>query len=160
MGTNRTINDEIIDIFNSEIEKQALPTHCTIIKVYDNNYADVSSDVYGSLIYVKVYGDYALGDKGILLFLNNDFSFPIVITGASNTDVTSLIESIAEINENLSNKSDIGHTHDYDTLNNIPSDFNPSQHIHNVDEVIGIENFWDSDLDLLLIILTDKINGT
>ncbi len=102
--SNRTINDEIIDIFNSEMEKTAFPSYCTITKIYDNNHADIHSDVYGSLVYVKVYGDYGLGDKGILLFLDNDFSAPVVITGANNSDITDLISIISDLVNNFSNK--------------------------------------------------------
>ena len=79
--TNRTINDEIIDIVSHEIDKIAFPTECIFIKKYDDNHADIESIVYGSISYVKVYGDYELGDKGILLFLNNDLSKPVAITG-------------------------------------------------------------------------------
>lgn len=78
--TNRTINDEIIDIITHELNKIAFPSECEVIKIYGDNHADVKSDVYGSINYVKIYGSCSLGDKGILLFLNNDLSNPCMIS--------------------------------------------------------------------------------
>lgn len=100
----RTINDEIIDIFNSEIEKLAFPTECIITKVYENNYADVKTDLFGEITYLKVFGDYSLGDKALLLFLNNDYNSRVVITGANNSDVTTLIAIITDLINNFKYK--------------------------------------------------------
>lgn len=77
---NRTINDEIIDIVIHEIDKIAFPSECKITKIYNDSHVDIESDAYGSIYYVKVYGTYELGDNGLLLFLNNDITKPVVIT--------------------------------------------------------------------------------
>jgi len=100
---NRTINDEISDIVTHEINNIAFLTDCTFTKKYSDNHADIESTVYGSISYVKVYGSFDLGDNGILLFLNNDFSNPIAIAGFDNSDIIQLME---EINELKANKVD------------------------------------------------------
>ena len=100
---NRTINDEITDIVTHEINNIAFLTDCTFTKKYGDGHADIESTVYGSISYVKVYGSFDLGDNGILLFLNNDFSNPIAIGGFDNSDIMQLME---EINELKTNKVD------------------------------------------------------
>ena len=92
--TNRTINDEIVDIVTHEIKNIAFMTDCTFTKKYVDNYADIESNVYGSIRYVKVIGDYEEGDKGILLFLNNDLSNRIALAEFNNGDIDDLIIEI------------------------------------------------------------------
>ena len=97
----RTINDEITDIVSYEIKNIPFPTECTITKIYEDNHADIESAVYGSLSYVELFGLSEIGDKGILLFLNNELSSPVVVTGVNNSIISRLYETIDDLYNKL-----------------------------------------------------------
>ena len=106
---NRTINDEIQDQINDTIQKQPYPTEAKIIKTYPNNYADIETDDYWKINYVKVYGECELGTTGILLFLHNSYDYRAVITSNTIQDYTTLLNIITELEQRvtiLENKGD------------------------------------------------------
>ena len=83
------------------IDKIAYPTECTVIKTYDNQHADINSNTYGTLTHIPLYGNAEKGDKGILIFLENDYNKPVIITGALHTDYTTLLTIIQELTEKI-----------------------------------------------------------
>ena len=98
---NRTINDEIQDQINHTLRKQPYPTEAKITRVYPNNYADITTDDYGKISYVKVYGECELGTTGILLFLHNSYDYRAVITNNTIQDYTTLLNIITSLEERI-----------------------------------------------------------
>ena len=98
---NRTINDEIQDQINHTLQNQPYPTEAKIIRVYPNNYADIQTDDYGKISYVKVYGECELGTMGILFFLHNSYDYRAVITNTTLQDYTTLLNIITSLEERI-----------------------------------------------------------
>lgn len=98
---NRTINDEIQDQIDDTIRKQPYPTEAKIVKTYPNNYADIQTDDYGKITYIKVYGECELGTMGILFFLHNSFSYRVVLTNNTIQDYTTLLNIIADLEQRI-----------------------------------------------------------
>lgn len=99
---NRTINDEIQDQINHTIQQQPYPTLAKIVKTYPDNYADIYTDDFGKITYIKVYGECELETRGILFFLHNNFQDRAVITGQTIQDYTTLLSIITDLNERIS----------------------------------------------------------
>ena len=55
--------------------------------------------------------------------------------------------------------SDVAISGDYNDLINIPTEFSPSPHYHNTGEITNFEGNVDSNMELMLIKLTDNIIG-
>ena len=98
---NRTINDEIQDQIDDTLRKQPYPTEAKIVRVYPNNYADIQTDDYGTITYVKVYGECELGTTGILFFLHNSYDYRAVITNTTLQDYTTLLSIITSLEERI-----------------------------------------------------------
>ena len=82
--SNKTLADQIVIIAKDEIGKLPVSQYCTIIKTYENGYADIRiTNTQDIIEYVKCIGDNTLGINGILTFLNGDFNNPIIITDNS-----------------------------------------------------------------------------
>ena len=77
---NRTINDEIQDQIDNTIKSLAYPTLTTITHVYPNGYADIESEQYGLIQYVQCIGEATVDNPAVLIFLDNSFNKPIIIT--------------------------------------------------------------------------------
>ena len=103
MTENRTISDEIQDQINHTIQQQPYPTLARIIKTYPDNYADVMTDDFGKITYIKVFGECELETMGVLFFLHNNFKDRVVITGQTIQDYTTLLSIITDLNERISN---------------------------------------------------------
>ena len=100
---NRTISDEIQDQINHTIQQQPYPTLARIIKTYPDNYADVMTDDFGKITYIKIYGECELETTGVLFFLHNSFKDRVVITGQTIQDYTTLLSIITDLNERVNN---------------------------------------------------------
>ena len=99
---NRSINDEIQDQIDYTIRNQPYPTEAKIIRTYPNNYADIQTDDYGKISYVKVYGECELGTVGILFFLHNSYDYRVVMTNKTLEDYTTLLSIITNLEERIS----------------------------------------------------------
>ena len=97
----RTINDEIQDQIDHTIRNQPYPTEAKIIKTYPNNYADIQTDDYGKITYVKIYGECELGTTGILFFLHNSYDYRAVITSNTIQDYTTLLSIITDLEQRI-----------------------------------------------------------
>ena len=97
----RTINDEIQDQIDDTIRKQPYPTEAKIIKTFPDNYADIQTDDYGKITYVKIYGECELGTMGILFFLHNSFNYRVVLTNNTIQDYTTLLNIIADLEQRI-----------------------------------------------------------
>jgi len=98
---NRTINDEIQDQIDHTIRNQPYPTEAKIVRVYPNNYADIQTDDYGKINYVKVYGECELETIGILFFLHNSFNYKVVLTNNTIQDYTTLLSIITDLEQRI-----------------------------------------------------------
>ena len=98
---NRTINDEIQDQINASLQELPAPTTAKITRIYPDNYADIYTDDYGKITYVKVYGECQLDTMGILFFLHNNLNERAVITGQTIQDYTTLLSIISELSERI-----------------------------------------------------------
>ena len=94
--TERTMNDEIIIMIQSEINKLPQNTTCNIIKVYEDNHTDINSNRYGRLNYIETIGTPTINETAILIFLENDFQQPICIAN-NNTTINNLTQRINTI---------------------------------------------------------------
>lgn len=103
MTENRTISDEIQDQINHTIQQQPYPTLAKIVKTYPDNYADIQTDDYGKITYIKIYGECELETMGVLFFLHNNFKDRVVITGQTIQDYTTLLSIITDLNERVNN---------------------------------------------------------
>lgn len=103
MTENRTINDEIQDQINHTIQQQPYPTLAKIVKTYPDNYADIMTDDFGKITYIKIYGECELETMGVLFFLHNNFKDRVVITGQTIQDYTTLLSIITDLNERVNN---------------------------------------------------------
>lgn len=61
------------------INEQPAPTHCEIIKTYNDNHVDIKTEIYGNLKYIETIFPHEIGDKTILIFLNNNYDEKMVI---------------------------------------------------------------------------------
>lgn len=99
----RTINDEIQDQIDDTIKNLPTPTTAKITRTYPNNYADIYTDDYGTITYVKVYGECTIDTMGILFFLHNSYNDRAVITGQTIQDYTTLLNIVTDLNERINN---------------------------------------------------------
>ena len=76
---SRTLNDAISDLIASHINEQPSPIRCEITHIYEDGRVDVETEKYGLLKYLETIIPHAVGDKSVLLFLNNDINERIVI---------------------------------------------------------------------------------
>ena len=97
----RTINDEIQDQIDHTIQQQPYPTLAKIVKTYPDNYADIMTDDFGKIPYVRVFGECELDVMGVLFFLHNSFKNRVLITGQTIQDYTTLLTIIAELSEKV-----------------------------------------------------------
>ena len=63
----------------ANIRNQPHPVRCEITHVYENDRVDVETENYGLLKYLETITEHNIGDKSVLLFLNNDINDRIVI---------------------------------------------------------------------------------
>ena len=76
----KTINDAIQTQIDHTINTQPYPTLATITHVYQNGYADIETEQYGTIEYVQCIGKATTDNPAILIFLNNNYEKPIIIT--------------------------------------------------------------------------------
>lgn len=70
----RTLNTEVQILVKDEISKIAFPTECEITHVYTTGEVDIISTLYGEIHYIETYGKTPqIGDKGLLIFLENNY---------------------------------------------------------------------------------------
>ena len=75
MSEKRTLNDEVTILVKDEIQQIAFPTECEITHIYTDGKVDIISTLYGEIHYITTHGKTpVVGDKGILIFLDNDYS--------------------------------------------------------------------------------------
>ncbi|WP_296885161.1 hypothetical protein [uncultured Methanobrevibacter sp.] len=63
----------------NKIKEQPHPTPCTITHTYNDGRVDITTTRYGELKYIETITEHSIGDKTVLLFLNNDINERIVI---------------------------------------------------------------------------------
>ena len=61
------------------INEQPAPTTCEITKTYNDNHVDIKTETYGNLKYIESIISHEIGDKTILIFLNNNYNKKMVI---------------------------------------------------------------------------------
>ena len=76
--TDKTINHLIQTQIESTITQQPHPTHAKVTHVYPDGYTDIETQ-YGELKHIQTITTHEIGDKTILIFLDNDFTQRIVI---------------------------------------------------------------------------------
>ena len=76
---SRTLNDAISDLIKSHINDQPTPTLCTITHTYEDGRVEIQTDTYGEIKYLETITEHTIGDKSVLLFLNNDINERIII---------------------------------------------------------------------------------
>lgn len=101
MTENRSISEEIQTQIDHTIQNQPYPTEAKIVRVYPNNYADIQTDDYGQINYVRVYGECELGTVGILFFLHGSYDYRVVITSNALEDYTTLLNAITELEQRV-----------------------------------------------------------
>ncbi len=77
--TERTINDEIVTIVQSELNKLPVNQLCTVTKVYEDNSTNIRFEDGSVLHNVKTLGIPSVDDEALLVFLNNDLGSPVVL---------------------------------------------------------------------------------
>jgi len=75
------LDEQIAIIVKDEINQLPTPMRCTILKIYDDNFhVDVETE-NGVLRYVEtISNNLAVGNTGVLIFLDNDPKEYIVLT--------------------------------------------------------------------------------
>ena len=75
MTTKRTLNDEVTILVKDEIQQIAFPTECEITHIYTDGKVDITTTLYGEIKYITPHGknNPQIGDKGILIFLENNY---------------------------------------------------------------------------------------
>ena len=76
--TDKTINHLIQTQIESTITQQPHPTTATVTHVYPDKYVDIET-TYGELKHIESITTHEIGDKTILIFLNNSFEDRIII---------------------------------------------------------------------------------
>lgn len=61
------------------IAEQPHPVICKITHIYEDGRVDISTTKYGELKYLESILEHSIGDKTVLLFMNNDINERIVI---------------------------------------------------------------------------------
>ena len=75
MSEKRTLNDEVTILVKDEISQIAYPTEAEITHIYTDGKVDIISTLYGEVNYIETHGKTpVIGDKGILIFLDNDYN--------------------------------------------------------------------------------------
>ena len=70
----RTLNDEVTILVKDEISQIAYPTECEITHIYTDGKVDIISTLYGEVNYIETHGKTpTIGDRGILIFLENNY---------------------------------------------------------------------------------------
>lgn len=76
------LSDVIQNQIDNTIRQLPVNQQCTIIKTYENNFADIQiTDTNDVLKYVEVIGENETGVNGLLVFVNGELNNPVVITG-------------------------------------------------------------------------------
>lgn len=70
---------QIQTMIQNKIDDQPQPVECKITHIYDDGHVDISTKKYGELKYLETIVEHDIGDKSVLLFLNNDINERIVI---------------------------------------------------------------------------------
>lgn len=63
----------------TNIRNQPHPVICKITHIYEDGRVDISTTKYGELKYLESLREHDIGDKSVLLFLNNDIQERIVL---------------------------------------------------------------------------------
>lgn len=81
LANSTTLEAELQTLIRSEINNVAFPIRCKIRKIYDDNlHVDAETEI-GVLQYVETIGsNLAIGNQGVLVFLNGNVEDYIVIT--------------------------------------------------------------------------------
>ena len=75
MPKKRTLNDEVTILVKDEINKIAFPTEAEITHIYQDGKIDIITTLYGEVKHIECHGKTpVIGDKGILIFLDNDYN--------------------------------------------------------------------------------------
>lgn len=79
----KRLDELIIEIVESVANNNQAPSACTIIKSYEDNFADINLPGKGDLNYVKVIGDNSVGIEGVVCFLDGGYDNAVAITDKS-----------------------------------------------------------------------------
>ena len=79
MAEQRTLNDAITDIIKSHINEIPAPTPCEITAIHNDGTVTIQTKTYGKLTHTPTITTHNIGDKTVLLFLNNNLNERIVI---------------------------------------------------------------------------------
>ena len=87
MSEKRTLNDEVTILVKDEINQIAFPTECEITHIYTDGKVDIITILYGEVKHIECHGknNPQIGDKGILIFLENNYDKRRVILWLKNT---------------------------------------------------------------------------
>ena len=72
----RTLNDEVQIMIKYELQQIPFPTEAEITHIYTDGKVDIHTEKYGEIRYITTHGKNtpSVGDKGILIFLDNDYN--------------------------------------------------------------------------------------
>lgn len=130
-------------------------------KVDSVKYIDNVLYIYSSNKLIKTVDLY---DKNLIQKLIDDELISINIDSElSETSINALQNKVIynELNkkEDSKNLSKVARTGDYSDLNNLPTDFKPSKHMHTKEDLINFDYDVDEDIEIILMKLTDDILG-
>lgn len=97
--TEKTLADEIITIVNSVANNNPAPNTCTIRKIYDDGFVDVTLKDGGVVSYLECYGRTEVGNNALIVFADGDISNGKVVSIDNYTK--------AEIDEMISGGADL-----------------------------------------------------
>lgn len=130
-------------------------------KIDSIKYIDNVFYIYSSNKLIKTVDLY---DKNLIKKLIDEELISINIDSEmSTTSVNALQNKV--ITEELSKKQDssnlssVARTGDYNDLKNKPNEFKPSKHTHSKEDLNDFDINVDTDIELMLMKITDKING-
>ena len=71
--SNRTINDEIQDMIDASIRHDVLyPCTGLVSYIWDDGFVNLTTDDYGLLLHIQVWGEPELLDKVLVVFKSNN----------------------------------------------------------------------------------------
>ena len=73
------IYKQLETMIKNKIAEQPSPIPCTITHIYTDGRVDITTAKYGELKYLESIVEHGIGDKTIIIFLENDFNQRMVI---------------------------------------------------------------------------------
>ena len=76
---NDILTNAMTNLIKSQINEIPPPTQCEITTIHNDGTVDIHSKEYGDITFINTITSHEIGDKTVLLFLDNDYNKRIVI---------------------------------------------------------------------------------